>query len=136
MKSTGVKYDLVEVFVSFQKLINIKIISPNFNLLNYSAFLFIRQLSINHLISINFPKCLYQEPSRHSLIALLKLSRPVHLGNPFIQTIALAPQDDYDYTGGNCYYCGWGHTECECFSLKWVQWPILLPMNQLISSNR
>ena len=41
-------------------------------------------------------------------MALLKLSRPVEAGNPFIQTIALAPQDDYDYTGGNCYYCGWG----------------------------
>ena len=78
-----------------------------------------------------------QEPSGETYsLTLFKLSRPVEPGNPFIQTIALAPQDDYDYTGGNCYFCGWGYTECEYFyCLKWVQWPILLPMNQLMNLN-
>ena len=36
-------------------------------------------------------------------IHVLKLSRPVAPGNPYIQTIALAPNDDYDYIGENCY---------------------------------
>ena len=46
---------------------------------------------------------LLQEPSDNSSIVLAKLSRPVEPGNPYIQTIALAPKDDYDYVGGNCY---------------------------------
>ena len=64
-----------------------------------------------------FLLCLFtnQEPSSYGRISLVKLSRPVEVGNPFIQTIALAPQDGYNYTGENCYYSGWGNEGDYCF---------------------
>ena len=44
-------------------------------------------------------------------IAVIRVKGKINLDHPNIDKIAMAPDDDYDYTNSTCWITGWGYTK-------------------------